>query len=471
MKKKNNVLFPRILLVLVICLSFVSVFLSFCSSSFADTEFYSGVLEDLQKDEAFDASQYPANDNDNSLQVLQIAESTAGELFIYVYQPSARARDLRASSIVISQTELPNDLQIYSLTFIDSSGTLYKYKVDNIQIQKDALRYYYITEIYRPFNADIGDKKPEDDTHINEIAYSVSRLYTAFSVDNTVVYSYTNTQDREIKDLTWGTIQYLNGYTFYQKSCDAHYVAFSTDIPIDKIIEADVSFVHTWHGYGSGQWVERDPVQDKVTVKSTDNGASVQQGIFGHTYEFPRIQSMSEFLSSLEKDKIELTDETKQKLDGKQWVFRYYETDYIWGSNITGAFYEYTSVDNVTVLRLMYEYNEQLYNVGIIANMGGDDGNPDNEQPPWWYWIVVAISVLVSVILVLVLVPQILSNMFGLTDVEWSVGGVIKLILKILLLAVMIVIIIAAIRSIIQGTIITDELFGLFGLDSPIDFY
>ena len=134
MKKKNNVLFPRILLVLVICLSFVSVFLSFCSSSFADTEFYSGVLEDLQKDEAFDASQYPANDNDNSLQVLQIAESTAGELFIYVYQPSARARDLRASSIVISQTELPNDLQIYSLTFIDSSGTLYKYKVDNIQI-------------------------------------------------------------------------------------------------------------------------------------------------------------------------------------------------------------------------------------------------------------------------------------------------------------------------------------------------
>ena len=50
---------------------------------------YTDVLEDLQTDENFDESKYYANSEDTSLSVIQIAESSNGELFVYVYRPSA----------------------------------------------------------------------------------------------------------------------------------------------------------------------------------------------------------------------------------------------------------------------------------------------------------------------------------------------------------------------------------------------
>ena len=51
---------------------------------------YSGVLDDLQKDDSFDESHYPAIADDYSLKLIQIAESVDGELFLYVYQPSGK---------------------------------------------------------------------------------------------------------------------------------------------------------------------------------------------------------------------------------------------------------------------------------------------------------------------------------------------------------------------------------------------
>lgn len=71
---------------------------------FAETSGYSDVLADLQKDEAFVASEYVENLTDYSLQVIQIAESEDDELFVYVYQPSGQTKDLRASSIAFSQS-------------------------------------------------------------------------------------------------------------------------------------------------------------------------------------------------------------------------------------------------------------------------------------------------------------------------------------------------------------------------------
>lgn len=53
---------------------------------------YSGVLDDLKKDSSFDESFYPVVANDYSLQMIQIAESVNGELFLYVYQPSGQAK-------------------------------------------------------------------------------------------------------------------------------------------------------------------------------------------------------------------------------------------------------------------------------------------------------------------------------------------------------------------------------------------
>ena len=48
---------------------------------------YTNVMEDLEKDNSFKLEDYPAVEDDYSLQVIQIAESVNGELFVYVYQP------------------------------------------------------------------------------------------------------------------------------------------------------------------------------------------------------------------------------------------------------------------------------------------------------------------------------------------------------------------------------------------------
>ena len=75
---------------------------------------YTGVLEDLQKDSAFDASAFPDNEVDYrkseyakkfdfySIHLIQIAESANKELFLYTYQPSQKILPLFAKSVNMS---------------------------------------------------------------------------------------------------------------------------------------------------------------------------------------------------------------------------------------------------------------------------------------------------------------------------------------------------------------------------------
>ena len=91
----------------------------------AKAEGYSGVLQDLQKDESFQTENYPLIENDYSLQLIQVAESTEKELFLYVYQPSGETKNFTASSVNISTT-INDEISFltYRLQKIDKSGTL-----------------------------------------------------------------------------------------------------------------------------------------------------------------------------------------------------------------------------------------------------------------------------------------------------------------------------------------------------------
>ena len=136
--------------------------------AYADNAAYTGVLEDLSKDENFTTTLYPTKSNDYSLQVIQIAESTGKELFVYVYQPSGQAKNLCASSINISlkpRNDISN-IRNYKLTLLNSSGVFYKYRVEGFTVSTADTRYYTITTIYRPF-----DKKIDEGAdHGNEIS-------------------------------------------------------------------------------------------------------------------------------------------------------------------------------------------------------------------------------------------------------------------------------------------------------------
>jgi len=82
-------LHKRFFAVLAVMLLILPLFLTGAAgvTAFAAETDYTDALEDLQKDENFNVEEYPDNAKDYSIQVIQIAESTAGELFIYTYQP------------------------------------------------------------------------------------------------------------------------------------------------------------------------------------------------------------------------------------------------------------------------------------------------------------------------------------------------------------------------------------------------
>ena len=97
---KNKALLCIVAFLLIFCSLFTAT--QGIGVTYAEESDYSGVLDDLQKDDSFDESHYPAVADDYSLKIIQIAESVDGELFLYVYQPSGQAKNLIASSINIS---------------------------------------------------------------------------------------------------------------------------------------------------------------------------------------------------------------------------------------------------------------------------------------------------------------------------------------------------------------------------------
>ena len=64
----------------------------------AETE-ASSVIKDLTTDKSFNFSDYPEELYNFSIEVIQIAESENGELFIYTYQPCQRAIKLVCNEV------------------------------------------------------------------------------------------------------------------------------------------------------------------------------------------------------------------------------------------------------------------------------------------------------------------------------------------------------------------------------------
>ncbi len=370
---------------------------------------YSDVLVDLLTDETFDPLAYTLNEQDNSLQVIQIAESNEGELFIYVYQPSGASRDFRATSINISTSIGNNFMPVnYRLEYLNSNGVFYKYRVVDFTVLPDNLRYYSIISIFRPWVEGIDEPASEGQT-ISETPFEVGKLYTATTVNGVVSYTCQATETIEVVSKVVGFIRYDNGFTFYNQACDSHYVAFSTDRPMDKLMEATVEFWYqdvTYHINltGTHRYWESEPYFKTVNLSDIETGSNSAHGWFATQYEWQRIESVSDFKAGLQEYEIELTQEAENALNGKQWVLRFYESDYQLMQSMQ-IWEEVQEVNDVTILRLKFETNGTVYNLGVVDNKQSGDTNPDNYQPEWWerlfeyLWkIVVAVLVIITVI-------------------------------------------------------------------------
>ena len=371
MQKENRLNYiTALILALLVCFTVIALS-GISGKAYAASSEYTDVLDDLNKDTSFNASAFSVKTTDYSLQVIQIAESKNGELFIYVYQPSGQAKNLTATTVRLSTAINDNaKWSDYKLTQINSNGVFYKYKVDDLKLKSDPLRYYNIVSIYRKWDSSI-DKGTGNDNTINEMVYKVGQLWTAVTLNGEVSYNMTTTETIDITDKYVGRVRYNNVvFPLSGDYCDSWFVAFSTDKNIETLYEADVEYMSQYFYYELadipfvGHVVtknnsEKEPHKEAVTVTYKDKASNNGNGIFGNRYTWDRIETAEEF-----RKKEDLTEEAKSKLKNKQWVLNFKETDFKFSLNLDKR----TEISEVTILRLKFETAGKVYNLGVVDN-------------------------------------------------------------------------------------------------------
>ena len=375
--------------------AFTSIFSRTTVKADENSSVYTDVMTDLQLDNSFNAEEYPANGEDYSLQVIQIAESVNGELFVYVYQPSNATRDLKATSINISSVAdgEVEEIKNYPLTLLSTEGVFDKYKVEGLEVKADIIRFYFIVSIYRAYDGEIDGESASNNT-IGEIAYKVGQQWTATTYDGNVLYAVEYKEVITITDRYVGKIRYMDNFFFFNASTESHYIAFKTDRDIDDLLEADVSFTYksvyeetnTFNTIND-KTVYGDAVSEKVTLYAEDI-FSKEGGLFTDTYEYKRIQTAEEFLEN-ESDEEHLSTDCVNAVKSKEWVLRFYETEYASDGQYTTSpdsviqnymtWEKYYIVSDVSIFRLKFEYDGQVYNMGVVDNKESGSTIPDND--------------------------------------------------------------------------------------------
>lgn len=399
------ILILTVLFVLTVCM------VNFSFLAYADSTEYSDVLDDLKKDVNFDESYYLEDTDDYSLQVIQLAESSAGELFVYIYQPSGQSRNFNASSINIS-TEINDDISYknYKLRRLNYEGVFYKYLVEGLEVSSEPVRYYAVSSVYRPFDESI-DEDADYGNHVTEVEYKVARQYGFSTLNGKPYVQAVDIETIEITDKFVGFVRYSDGYEYVTDgACDSHFVAFSTDREIDKLLEADVYYttqsymLYEYSTVNEGFNTEETygDAQDKYAYLTYDQKVThTGDGLFAATYEWDRIETVEQFIAENEKEQNvfscaglnvsvenKITDLGKSALADKQWVLRFDETEYensVTNITVGGVPYYHrivnkTIVGDVTILRLKFETDGMVYNLGVIDNKQSGSDTPVNDE-------------------------------------------------------------------------------------------
>lgn len=362
----------------------------------AESITYSGVMDDLKKDTSFKPENYPSKADDYSLQIIQLAESSDKELFVYVYQPSGKAKNFKASSINISTTINDSISYLnYKLELLNSSGVFYKYKVSGLTVKDESVRYYAISSIYRPFDESI-DKQASGGNTVTEVNYAVNKQYCFGEINGKPYVNCVDIETIVVTDKFVGFVRYPDGFKLYVGACDSHFVAFNTNKPMDKLLEADVYYTtqeysSSWAAFVGENETFGKKADNYAYLKYTDKVEHTGGGWFAGTYKWDRIQTVDDFIKNEDREQIfsgavidvkissKLTDAALNELKGKKWVLRFTETDYtLWaGQGSYGTFS--TIVGDVTILRLKFETDGITYNLGVIDNKQSGSKDPSNE--------------------------------------------------------------------------------------------
>lgn len=389
------------------------------SVALADDASDNSVISDLERDPSFNASDYPTSNNGRDLFLITIAESTDRSLILYVYQPYVGvpyyAKSVRMSTLLREDTFV--NTMDYTVSCIGHEGVFYKYVVNNYEVSNDTVRHYNIVQLMRKYMSGIDSASSYDDS-INAVAFKVARQYV-FSTDNGVV---TNTEKGidvvTITDKFVGFVRIesdiTSGQIFKRLYDDSHFIAFNCDRAMDNLIEAKVSYYRqrvwkvwseTSFRYGAaGREIKLLRANETVSIDNTSNGLDAMLNRlltpdFYH-YEWNEIQSVSEFLTSTNREIIyqglvldtcrynRIVDDAA--IANKTWVLNYAQTQ----TEFEPAFYDfefddYTAalaklvgelISRATILELMFEHEGKTYQLGVVDGESTPSDHPINEQ-------------------------------------------------------------------------------------------
>lgn len=427
-KKIHNFVATLFVILFFVFVFFASGGVAAVYAATSSNTLYTNVMDDLKKDSSFKPSNYPENAKDYGLQVIQLAESADKELFIYVYQPSGQTKNFTACSVNISTTINDNISFInYKLQKLNSNGVFFKYKVSDFTVKTEPTRYYAISSIYRPFDESI-DKPASNGNTVTEVNYNVSKQYCFGEINGKPYVNCVDIETIVVTDKFVGFVRYKDGFKLYVGACDSHFVAFNTDKPIDKLLEADVYYTMQKYSWSVVPFQgEKETFGEKsenyAYLKYTDKVEHTGGGLFAGTYKWDRIETTQQFIA--ENDLTQnvysgaiidvsvankITDEGKAALQGKKWVLRFAETSYsLSGYPSTGSTFENTTlVGDVTILRLKFETDGITYNLGTIDNKQTGSDKPINSEI---FEIIInnrgkrILAILAAILLLIILAP------------------------------------------------------------------
>ena len=404
------------------------------SATESETEInYTNAYNDLISDKNFNPDDYPvlskSDKNYYSLEVITIAESVNSELFVYVYQPSANS-DIKASHITIARSDrnsADDDLSaenvgtslVYDLTYINNYGQFFKYKVNELKVSSAEIRSYEITDILRPFNKDYGDIDPGADNTVSAVSYAVGKFFT-FTGTSGERFSL-SVEDIEyitVENKFVGYIEVEQDAYLYDAAIHLHFVAFSTDIPIDRLIEAYVyyetqEYHDTWTSAGHREyWGEIEDhyitIDDNSTIEFEVSDGFVTKESFElidqilPTSKFLNQHiTISRFPGFSTSEKIVFGEEERAELLETDWVLTFAKTAEEDNTSANGdTFYSVTRVGNVKLLRLKFETDDKIYNLGVVDNMQTGSNNPSAvvEEEEWFQKLVLLMIVMICLL-------------------------------------------------------------------------
>ena len=447
MKFKN---FKYYILLLILLFIFCIPIIDFINVSAMNQ--FSDVLDDLSIDESFNASKYFTMSYEETLvnkqkllEIINIAESEKGDLYLYVYEPTYSTLDVNACKISMS-TEFCIDGEVkkpklYDLSLVSTNGVFNKYKVLDFDVLNVDCRYYNIVSIYRDLIIGIDDNIIGGTK--NYIAVEVGQQWACYTKDGLYNIEMNTFKTVEVTPIMNGTFRFFNGFNFgslfgRNEYTDLHFISFNVEnFDVKKIYDADITYktrecqtldddIYDDNKFGIiGDYTNKSNWSNPIykTLTQDDEFTVNSTGILSQNASWKRILSAEKLLEYSSDAK--LIDGTISKLQNSQWVFSFLDTPFTTVRGASGHLVTFTEVSEVTLLRLHFlDVHDDVYNLGVVMDITTPDDDIDNEFGPDLSGIEDALSIILYLLLIVILV-SLINPILSICKILWSLLKVV----------------------------------------------